>query len=42
MSEVVAHRELDMNIVVAVIRDRLDDLLDFAAAIRPLLEECDG
>ncbi|HEU4616888.1 MAG TPA: DUF86 domain-containing protein [Gammaproteobacteria bacterium] len=36
------YRELDMNIVVAVIRDRLDDLLQFAETVRPLLEERDA
>lgn len=35
------YRELDMKIVIAVIRDRLDDLLQLAATIRPLLEERD-
>ena len=33
------YRELDMVIVAAVIRDRLDDLLAFAEALRPLLNE---
>jgi uncharacterized protein YutE (UPF0331/DUF86 family) len=33
------YRELDMNIVEAVIRDRLGDLLTFAEAVRPLLNE---
>lgn len=33
------YRELDMDIVVTVIRDRLDDLLQFAEEIRPLLSE---
>ena len=33
------YRELDMSIVEAVIRDRLDDLLTFAETVRPLLNE---
>lgn len=33
------YRELDMDIVAAVIRDGLDDLLAFAETVRPLLEE---
>jgi uncharacterized protein YutE (UPF0331/DUF86 family) len=33
------YREFDMNIVEAVIRDRLGDLLTFAETVRPLLNE---
>jgi uncharacterized protein YutE (UPF0331/DUF86 family) len=33
------YRELDIGIVETVIRDRLDDLLAFAEAVRPLLDE---
>ena len=33
------YREFDMNIVEAVIRDRLDDLLTLAETVRPLLNE---
>lgn len=33
------YRELDISIVETVIRDKLDDLLAFAEAVRPLLDE---
>ncbi len=40
---VAVHRysELDMNIVQAVIRGGLDDLLRFAEAVRPLLDDAE-
>jgi uncharacterized protein YutE (UPF0331/DUF86 family) len=36
------YRELDMAIVAAVIRDRLDDLLALAETVRPLLNTGDS